>query len=143
MKLNILYKKNFHKESAAKRTFKDSVKKTAGKISDEEEKEIGTLNVIFCGDELIREYNKKFLGHDYETDIITFHDVDENGLMEGELLISVDTVKENSKRFKTDFENELMRVVIHGLMHLCGYDDTTVSEKKIIKKKENYYLKYI
>ncbi|MDQ3018985.1 MAG: rRNA maturation RNase YbeY [Bacteroidota bacterium] len=143
MILNILYKKNFLKKSRSKKIFKDSIKKIAAKITSEEEKDIETLSVIFCSDKFIKEYNKKYLGHDYETDIITFHDIDEKGLTEGELLISVETVEENSKRFKTDFEKELLRVIIHGLMHLCGYNDRTGSEKKIIKKKENYYLKDI
>ncbi len=128
---------------AVKKKIRDSVRQFAKNISKEEKKNFGTVGFVFCDDVFIKEHNRKYLGHDYATDIITFYDTDEEGKTEGELLISVDTVKSNSQRFKTGFENELMRVVVHGLLHLCGYDDSTPAEKKIIRKKENYYLKHI
>jgi probable rRNA maturation factor len=143
LKISIIYKKEFLPGKESKKNFKDLIKRTAGLISKGEEKKFGSLNLIFCGVEFIKEYNKKYLGHDYETDIITFNDIDDEGLIEGDLLISVDTVKDNSKRYKVGFNNEIMRVVIHGLMHLCGNKDKTIKERKNIKKKENHYLKNI
>lgn len=110
-------------------------------ISGEENTVFGNINIVFCSDEFIKEYNREFLDHDYETDIITFHDTDENGFTEGELLISSDTVRFNSDRFKTNIEEEYSRVIIHGVLHLCGYRDETKSEKTLMRKKENHYLK--
>lgn len=143
MKINIIYKTNFHSGKDSKKFLKESIKNISGIVSKEEEIKFGSLNFIFCRDEFIRDYNKEYLKHDYETDIITFHDRDEDGLTEGEMLISIETVRDNSKRFKVSFENELMRVVIHGLMHLCGYNDKSAKEKRIIREKENHYLKHI
>jgi probable rRNA maturation factor len=143
LKISIIYKKEFLQEKESKKYFKNLIKRTAGLISKGEERKFGSLNLIFCGDEFIRQYNKKYLGHDYETDIITFYDTDEEGLTEGDFLISVDTVIANSKRFKEDFNNEIMRVVIHGLLHLCGFKDKTIKDEKKIREKENYYLKII
>ncbi len=145
MKISIIYKykKNFLSESGSKKIFKDSIKNITGIIAVSESIDFGLLNIVFCGSDFIRRYNKEYLGHDYETDIITFHDKDENGLTEGELLISINEVDENSKKFKVSFENELMRVIIHGLMHLCGYRDKTLIEKKIMRQRENQYLKIL
>ncbi|MDQ3193530.1 MAG: rRNA maturation RNase YbeY, partial [Bacteroidota bacterium] len=72
--------------------------------------------------------------------IITFYDIDSENRIEGELLISVDTVKTNSEKYKTSFNNELTRVMIHGMLHLCGYKDKTAAQKQMIRKKENYFL---
>ena len=102
---------------------------------------ITSLSLIYCTDEIIKDYNKKYLGHDYATDIITFHDVNENGETEGELLMSAETIKENAGRFNTEPDVELMRVVIHGVLHLCGYKDKTKKQKVQMRLKENYYLK--
>lgn len=143
MKINIIYKTDFHSGAESKKILKDSVISITEIISNEEKIKFGSLNIIFCGDEFIRKFNKEYLKHDYETDIITFQDTDNAGLTEGELIISIETIKENSKRFKVSYDNELMRVIIHGLMHLSGYNDKSGDEKKIIRKKENYYLKYI
>ncbi|MBK8550156.1 MAG: rRNA maturation RNase YbeY [Ignavibacteria bacterium] len=112
-------------------------------ISKTEKKKISSINIILCNDEFIRSYNKEYLNHDYETDIITFHDSNDEEKIEGELLISTDTVKSNSKKYKVSFENELSRVLIHGVLHLCGYNDVTKNEKALMKKKENFYLKNI
>lgn len=109
-------------------------------ISGNENTLFGIINIIFCSDEFIKKYNREYLDHDFETDIITFHDSDAEGNVEGELLISADTVSFNSKRFKTDIEEEFSRVIIHGILHLCGYKDKTKAEKIKMKKKENFYL---
>lgn len=102
---------------------------------------MSSINLIFCGDDFIRDYNKKYLNHDYETDIITFHDLNDEGLIEGELLISTETVRKNSARYKESFENELLRVIIHGLLHLCGYSDKSRTDTALMRSKENHFLK--
>jgi rRNA maturation RNase YbeY len=124
-----------------KKELKDNIKKVVREISIKEGKKIYSLNMIFCDDNFIKECNKEYLGHDYSTDIITFHDENEKGETEGELLMSAETISENALRFKTSEEEELKRVVIHGVLHLCGYKDKSSRQKVIMRKKENEYLK--
>ncbi len=143
MKLKIIYKEVKPPEIYPSKIIREKVKGIIFKITEKENTEISELNLIFCSDVIIRDYNKIYLGHDYETDIITFHDKDEMNKTEGELLISVETVRSNSKRFRTTFVKEIYRVIIHGVLHLCGYSDKTKSEKLKIRKKENLYLKQI
>ena len=102
-------------------------------------RKIGDINVIFCSDNYILDVNMKYLQHDYFTDIITF-DYCEGKVLSGDLFISVDSVRENSIEFGTDFEEELHRVIVHGVLHLIGYDDHTEEDKKLMRQKENYYL---
>lgn len=97
------------------------------------------LNYIFCSDKRLLEINRKFLKHDYYTDIISF-DLGENGSVEGEIYISVDRVRENSKLLEIPFKSEIHRVIFHGALHLCGYGDENISERHLIRKKEGYYL---
>ncbi len=99
----------------------------------------GDINVIFCPDDYLLEINRKYLEHDYYTDIITF-DYSEGDMVSGDLFISVDTVRANAERFGVSFENELDRVVIHGVLHLIGYNDKTEEEQKVMRGKENEYL---
>lgn len=141
MKVSLIYKIVLFKNSGDKSIFRKRVKNLLKIIANEENTNFNNINIVFCNDEFIREYNNKYLGHDYETDIITFHDKNEEGKIEGELLISAETVKSNSLKFKTKFDEELKRVIIHGVLHLCGYHDKTTSEKIKIRKKENYYIK--
>lgn len=109
------------------------------KLIQSENKECGPINLIFCDDEKIIEVNKEYLSHDYYTDIITF-DYSISQIISGDLFISVDRVKENADLFAKTFENELMRVVFHGVLHLCGYNDKTSEESLIMRSKEDYYL---
>ena len=104
-----------------------------------EEKSIGDISFIFCSDDYLLEVNKKYLTHDYYTDIITF-DYVENDLISGDIFISIDRVKENAKLFSTSVENELNRVLIHGVLHLLGYKDKIKKDKTLMTFKENYYL---
>ena len=108
-------------------------------VAGSEIRKIGDINVIFCSDNYILDVNMKYLQHDYFTDIITF-DYCEGKVLSGDLFISVDSVRENSIEFGTDFEEELHRVIVHGVLHLIGYDDHTEEDKKVIRQKENYYL---
>ena len=137
MKINFINKVKL----SLKKDLKDDIKNVVREISVKEEKKIYSLNLIFCDDKFIREYNKEYLGHDYSTDIITFHDENEKGETEGELLMSAETISENALRFKTGEEEELKRVVVHGVLHLCGYKDKTSRQKVLMRKKENEYLK--
>ena len=108
-------------------------------VAGSEIRKIGDINVIFCSDNYILDVNMKYLQHDYFTDIITF-DYCEGKVLSGDLFISVDSVRENSIEFETDFEEELHRVIVHGVLHLIGYDDHTEEDKKVMRQKENYYL---
>lgn len=108
-------------------------------VAGSEIRKIGDINIIFCSDNYILDVNMKYLQHDYFTDIITF-DYCEGKVLSGDLFISVDSVRENSIEFGTDFEEELHRVIVHGVLHLIGYDDHTDEDKKVMRQKENYYL---
>lgn len=99
----------------------------------------GDINIILCHDDYIVEINKEYLNHDYATDIITFDNSTPEAIS-GELFISIDTVKENAKRFETDFESELHRVIIHGVLHLLGYKDKSDEEQAEMTRKEDLYL---
>ena len=101
------------------------------------------LSIIFCSDDALLEINKKFLNHDYYTDIITFPIEETNTVFEAELYISIDRVKENAKNLSIAFQDELHRIVIHGVLHLCGYKDKTNKEIEEMRFKENFYLKHL
>ena len=108
-------------------------------VAESEIKRLGDISIIFCSDSYILDVNIKYLQHDYFTDIITF-DYCEGNKLSGDLFISVDSVRENAAFYGTEFSDELNRVIVHGLLHLIGYDDHTDEEKKIMREKENYYL---
>ena len=99
----------------------------------------GHINYIFCDDERILEVNKEFLQHDYYTDIITF-DYGSEKQISGDIFISIDTVKSNAEGLKISFEEELHRVIIHGILHLCGQDDKTTESQAEMTRKENEAL---
>ncbi len=100
----------------------------------------GHINYIFCDDERILEVNKEFLQHDYYTDIITF-DYGSEKQISGDIFISIDTVKSNAEGLKINFEEELHRVIIHGVLHLCGQDDKTPEAQGEMTRKEDEALK--
>ena len=104
-----------------------------------EGKKVGSLSYIFVSDEIILEINKKFLQHDYYTDIITF-DNSGNDTVSGEMYISVDTVNSNAKDYQVEFRNELLRVMVHGALHLCGYNDKTEDDQLKMRNAETRYL---
>lgn len=107
--------------------------------AESEIKRIGQVNIIFCSDNYILDINQKYLQHDYFTDIITF-DYCEGKSLSGDLFISVDTVRENAIFYGTEFDDELNRVIVHGLLHLIGYDDHSEEDQKTMRSKEDYYL---
>ncbi len=102
-------------------------------------KELGDISIIFVSDQYLLEMNQKYLNHDYFTDIITF-DYCEDNVISGDLFISVDRVKENADSFNVDVLTEIHRVMIHGVLHLCGYKDKTEEEEKNMRLLENKYL---
>lgn len=105
-------------------------------------KKVGDISYIFCSDAKILEVNNQYLQHDYYTDIITF-DYTTGDVISGDIFISLDTVKSNSDQFKTVYENELRRVIIHGILHLCGINDKTDNEQKQMTRYENEMLKLL
>lgn len=118
---------------------KRRIKEWLNLVAFEEGSKIQNLNFLIVGDKRMIHFNKTYLNHDYSTDIITF-DNSENKKISGDIVISIERVKENSKKYKVKLEDELRRVMAHGLLHLLGYDDKNEKEKKRIRKKENYYL---
>lgn len=122
------------------------IKKTISSLTNfvliSERETLNEVNFLFCDDESITEYNKKYLKHHYETDIITFKYKDSN-TVESDIIISLESVKRNSLTYKCSYLSELLRVVIHGMLHLCGFQDKTKSQRMKMRKKENYYLKLI
>lgn len=108
-------------------------------VAESEIRRIGDISIIFCSDNYILDVNQKYLQHDYFTDIITF-DYCEGDRLSGDLFISVDSVRENAHEYGTDFTDELNRVMVHGILHLIGYDDHTDEDIAMMRKKENYYL---
>ena len=100
---------------------------------------VGDVNYIFCNDERILEVNREYLQHDYYTDIITF-DYTEGNIISGDLFISLDTVRTNSEQFATEYDEELHRTIIHGILHLCGIKDKGPGEREIMEVAENKAL---
>lgn len=99
----------------------------------------GELNYVFCDDEYLHKLNVEFLDHDTLTDIISF-DYTMGKLVSGDLFISIDRVKENAEVFSVSFYEELHRVIVHGILHYCGYKDKTHDDLQVMRTKENYYL---
>ncbi len=108
-------------------------------VAESEIRRIGDIYIIFCSDNYMLDINQKFLGHDYFTDIITF-DYCVGDRLSGDLFISVETVQDNALEYEVEFEDELNRVIVHGVLHLIGYDDKTEEERELMRKKEDYYL---
>lgn len=121
------------------------VKKTSNwitTIATKYNRSIGDISYLFCDDEQILEANKQYLQHDYYTDIITF-DYSEGDTISGDILISVDTVKSNAEEFNTIFIEELHRVIIHGILHLCGVDDLSEEDESKMRMAEDDALKLL
>ena len=102
-------------------------------------RKVGEIGYLFVDDEKILEVNNEYLGHDYYTDIITF-DYDEDDIISGDLVISLDTVRSNAELFSKPYEEELFRVIIHGILHLCGINDKGLGEREIMEQEENKAL---
>ena len=109
-------------------------------IVELEKKKLGQINFVFTTDAELLKTNIEFLNHDTYTDIITF-DYCEGKLINGDIIISIERVKENAQKFKVDFDIEIKRVIIHGALHLCGYKDKSTKDAVVMKGKENWALK--
>ena len=132
--------KFFSEEIDFKLPFPLKTSKWIKTISKSEGYDLGDLNYIFCSDDYLLEINKQYLDHDYYTDIITFDNSEEEGKIEGDIYVSVDRVKENAEDFAVDFETEMRRVLIHGLLHLMDYTDTSDELKTQMRAKEDECL---
>ena len=129
----------FHSECGFELSGHEEIIAWMNSTSKQEGKHIGELNYIFCDDEYLHKINLEFLKHDTYTDIITFDYCVGDELI-ADIYISVERVRENAQEFSDSFEEELHRVLIHGLLHLCGYRDKSEDDEAIMRKKENYYL---
>ena len=129
----------FNQDPSFALKYKRLTAKWLKQVAASEAKKLGDVSVIFCSDNYLLEVNIKYLGHDYYTDIITF-DYCEGDTLSGDLFISVDSVRENASFYGVEFADELNRVIVHGLLHLIGYDDHTDEDIAMMRSKENYYL---
>jgi probable rRNA maturation factor len=111
-------------------------------IITKEKKVTGNISYVFCSDEHLLTINKEYLNHDYYTDIITF-DYTDNGIVSGDIFISLDRIKDHAKEYKVTFENELYRVIAHGVLHLIGYNDKTDEDQDLMTKMENESLELL
>ena len=111
-------------------------------VAQKHSKVVGEISYLFCDDEKILEVNKEYLDHDFYTDIITF-DYSEDNIISGDILISLQTVESNSQMYQTDYLEELHRVIIHGILHLCGLKDGTIEEEKLMRDAENSALEIL
>lgn len=107
-----------------------------------ENKSIGKISVIYVDDNYLLDINIKYLKHNYFTDIITFN-YNQGLNISGDLYISIDTIKSNAEFYDTNFKNELLRVIVHGVLHLLGYNDCEESEKIVMREREDFYLNRI
>lgn len=129
----------FTQDTAFKYCHKRLTSKWLKEVAEAEGKHLGEIGVIFCSDPYLLDINRQYLGHDYYTDIITF-DYCEGNLLSGDLFISVDTVRDNAVFYGTGFEEELHRVIVHGLLHLIGYDDHSDADTAAMRAAENRAL---
>ena len=129
----------FYEDTQSLKLHRLTLNKYVKNLINNELKKMGEVSVILCSDKYLLEINIEYLKHNYYTDIITFNYV-EGKVISGDLFISVDRVKENSREFNTGFIKELYRVIFHGILHLIGYNDKTEEEQKIMREKEDLYL---
>lgn len=111
------------------------------KVCSNEGKQLSELALVFCSDEYLLDINRKYLNHDYYTDIITFDYVEGDKIV-GDLLISVERVRENAEQMGVGFSDELNRVIVHGVLHLIGFKDKSESDEQLMREKENEYLRF-
>jgi rRNA maturation RNase YbeY len=108
-------------------------------IANQENKKIGNINIVFHNDEQLLILNKQYLNHNTYTDIITF-DYSEKNMLHGDICISIERLAENAEKFNSTFDEELRRVMVHGILHLCGFNDKKIEEKQTMKIKEDESL---
>jgi len=119
---------------------KNDLKKFAKEICLLESKAAGDLSFVFTDDDYLLEVNKQYLQHDYYTDVITF-DYSVGNVVSGDIMISLERIRDNAQQLSNEFESEFFRVCFHGVLHLCGYKDKSNADEKTMRAKEDYYLK--
>jgi len=112
------------------------------KVATQYQKKAGDIVCVFCSDAEILRINNQYLKHDYYTDIITF-DYSDGDVLSGDLFISLDTIKSNAEKYETNYTEELYRVIIHGVLHLCGFNDKTSEDVKCMRQKEDESLRLL
>jgi probable rRNA maturation factor len=122
---------------------KTHLKSFIASIFKKEKKELGSINYIFCSDDMLLKINQDFLQHNYYTDIITFGLNEPGEPIEAEIYVSIDRVKDNANQQSVSYQNEMQRVLFHGALHLCGYKDKKKSEIIVMRQKEDQYLHLI
>ncbi len=127
---------NFHKKSIKK----DKIHYLVGKLKKDLNFEISSLNINFIDSKNILEINKIYLKHNFTTDIITFNYTGDNNNLDGEIFISIDDAETNARKYKATFNQEIKRLIIHGILHLLGLEDNTKSQKLKMRSLENKYL---
>ena len=132
----------FNQSISFKLKEKTKLKNWIKSVTEKEKHKLGNINYIFCTDDELLEINIRHLNHNTLTDIITF-DYTEGKTIHSDIYISIERVEENAKKFKVTFEEELHRVMIHGILHLCGYKDKTKADAELMRKKENASLKLL
>jgi rRNA maturation RNase YbeY len=130
----------FFQEVKISLTNRTQLKKYVQSIFKKEGKKLRFINYIFCTDKAVLEINRQFLAHNFYTDIITF-DLSDSDVIQAEIYISVDRVKDNAAHLGVSFKSELHRVIFHGVLHLCGYKDKKKGEIEEMRVKEDFYLK--
>ena len=130
---------NFYNENVSCVVPRRKIRFWLMQVLEQEQKKAGEISYIFCSDDYLVKLNSQYLDATYFTDVITF-DYTENDVVSGDIFISIDRVKENAKLYKQIYSQELRRVILHGILHLCGYKDKTEKEIKQMRGKENYYL---
>jgi probable rRNA maturation factor len=131
---NFLLPVSFSQRTLVKEVIRDLFKKEKTKLEQ--------LRYIFCSDKYLLQINKEHLNHNYYTDIITFDLSETPNATTGEIYISVDRVRDNAQNYEVFFKHELLRVIFHGALHLCGYKDKSSKEEQLMRKAEDKYLKY-
>jgi rRNA maturation RNase YbeY len=116
------------------------IKRWLKTVIKEEDFELSELNYVFCDDAYLHKINLEYLNHDTLTDIITFDNSEEEKSIESDIFISIERITDNAEDFKTTFEHEFRRVIVHGILHLCGYNDKTEQDQKFMRTKEEYYI---
>jgi rRNA maturation RNase YbeY len=134
VQFHFLLQVSFTQRTLAKEVIRDLFKKEKTRLEQ--------LQYIFCSDEYLLEINKQHLNHNYYTDIITFDLSETPEAVTGEIYISIDRVKDNAQTYKASFKQELLRVIFHGALHLCGYKDKTDKDQTLMRKAEDKYLQY-
>lgn len=122
---------------------KTKIRQWTQEVANREKRSIVQLNYIFCTDDYLLQFNQQYLNHHTYTDIITFDNSENPTQIESDIFISIDRVKENAIIFNVPFTHELYRVMIHGVLHLCGYEDKSDAKKKIMRRKEDLYVKQL